>query len=336
MEFIRLKQRFSERSHLIHLGRQVGASLNCSEAEMKRRMKALENLVFYKPDILTREILNNFYDSSDQLLACINESLSVIVRQYIEARLFKRKNYYVRRRGRITRYSLECLVSGLNFLPGPFFARINRRLLYVHVDMRELQDDFIKLQEIIRVLKMKGFVIQSEPSPFYRNIAFHDIFELFVESKYSINYIQEILEKLSVVTYQYSPSDSTAREFSSIFDEKRTALFKKSLFPYLKQRIPSLDNKFQRDFIESLVALNLTEDNGKKAVKELEEQLKKYSYHKAKLNVVEMLCGKEQEKLEISNKLQIGPQGLMVTEKGKTSFLFRNKSSEPPLEETDR
>ena len=142
-------------------------SLSRSEIELKRRKNEIENLLFYKPDLITREILNDFYGSANELLNCINERLLVTVEKYLESRLNHKKNSFVKRSGKLTGRSIRYLTNDQNFLPKPFLIRIKKRLRYIRIDMCTVQEDFIKLQTIKQLLKEKGYIIQNEPNPYY-------------------------------------------------------------------------------------------------------------------------------------------------------------------------
>ena len=191
----------------------IRINVSGSKFDKKRRKEMLEELFFYNPDNITKEIINNFYFHFDLLIDFIDDMIQMILKDYLISMLIKKECKFISKYGKLTRKGKKIIVSEFSFLPPPFLKRLYSRLGLIQIDKTGLQEDYIKLIRIIDIMKEKGHIISNKSKKYYHNIDFNNLLDEYITYKYSEKYLQLVLERLKILPISY---DKTTQKIDKI------------------------------------------------------------------------------------------------------------------------
>lgn len=286
-------------------------NLSRSEFDLSTRYNVLEKLLYYNPDIITKEILYGFYFPFEELVKSIESTLREIIALQLEHLVNKTGKPVINSDGYLYHRARKLILKKLDFLPPPFYRRIKRRIHYLQIDKHTLQDDYLRLEQIISALSDKGYVISQNPKPFYHHIDFQEVLSRYCDRRYTDNFVQSILRDMNVLKMTFQAGSST-ESIRPISQEKRIAQLRKMLFIYIHKHAERLALEKKHEFIGELLRRDVDEHMGKHAIDELAELLNTIPFHEAKERVLAQEYLKILPDKLLSNRYEIGPEGLKL------------------------
>lgn len=299
----------NKRRRLMRIASEISFSLTRNEFELSSRYKGLENLFFHKPDLVTKEIMFNFYFPIDKLFVSIEKSVREIIGFHLGYLTTGKGRSWVRKDGYLSRNARKMILKPLKYLPPPFYRRVRRRLHYLKIDMRLLQDDKNRLELITRSLFDKGCIISDQKIPYYKTIEFKDLLNTYLERRFTENFVQAVLIDLNILKLSFK-GDTAPSELRPISQEKKSALVRKELFVHLNDFAQRLANEKKHDFVQEIISRGIDGQTGKRAIEDLAELLHRYPYKEAKEKVLQLNYIKEHSDRMLSDKYEIGPGGI--------------------------
>ena len=299
----------NKRRRLSKIASAINFSLTRNEFELSSRYKGLENLLFYKPDLIAKEIMFNFYFPVDQLFVSIEKSIREVLGFHLGYMITGKGRSWLKNDGHLARNARKIILKPLGYLPPPFYRRVRERLRYLSADMRLLQDDKNRLELIARSLFDKGCIISDQTIPYYKTITFKNLFTIYLERRFTENFVQAVLVDMNILKLSYK-GDSTQLEYRPISQEKKSALLRKELFVHMNDFAQRLANDKKQDFIQEIVGRGIDGRTGRRAIEDLAELLHRYPYNEAKEKVLQLSYIVEFTDRILSDKYEIGPEGI--------------------------
>ena len=286
-------------------------SLARSEFELNERFSGLERLLFYKPDLVTKEIHFDFYFPFEELLRSIEASIRDVISRHLEYLVTGKGKSCLKDDGTFRWHARRLILKPLRYLPPPSYRRIKKRMKYVAVDLIALQEDRIRIEKITRALFDKGYIISLEQIPYYKTVAFYDLLNHYLDRKYAEDFVQAVLQDMNVIKIQYCGQAPAANAVQPIAQEKRMARIRKMLSQSLNDCVQKLANEKKRDFVQELLNRGIDDANGRKAVRELARLLDQMPFDEAKEKVLSMDFMKRLPDKILSDQYEIGPDGIL-------------------------
>ena len=301
--------KFKTRKSLNNILSGIRINVSRSNFDEKRRKEMLEELFFYNPDNITKEIINNYYFNFELLIDFIDDRIQMILKDYLISMLTKRKCTFISKNGKLTRKGKKIIVSEFNFLPPPFLKRLHSRLGLIQIDKNGLQEDYIRLTRIIDIMKEKGHIISNKSKKYYHNIDFNNLLDEYIIYKYSENYLQLVLERLKILPISYDKTTRKSDKIKPIAEEKEITQLKKNLINYINLCISDLNLTEKKDFVNAIVKNNFTFIEGKKIIFKLSILLNNKDYKEASNQLISAFEEIRDKEFQFG-KIEIGPKGL--------------------------
>jgi len=315
---------FRNKKTLENISSKIYINLSQNEFDKSFRKKMLEELFFYNPDDITKEIIYNFYFQFDMVIDLIENKIQMVIKDYLISRILEKRCRLTKKNGRLTKIGQKFILSEFAFLPPPFLKRLYSRLRYLRLDQKNLQEDYIKLTQIIGMMSEKGYIISNQFKQYYHSIDFDSVLGEYIKYKYSESYLQLILEKLKILPVSYDKKTKKIEEIMPISKEKEIAQLKKNLICYINLCVPLLEPEKKKDFINLMVENNFNVVEAKNLILKLSFLLKGVEYEQAKSHIMSEFKRIKDKKLRFG-KMEIGPKGLFYKDKVGKIYIFKNK-----------
>ncbi len=300
-----------KRRDLEKIASSIRFSLSRSEFELTERFAGLEKLLFYHPDLATKELHFDFYFPIEELLRSIEDSVRTVIARHLEYLVTGKGKSYLRTGGTPRWHARRLILKPLRHLPPPSYGRIKKRLRYIAVDLLALQDDRIRLEKITRALFDKGYIISREPIPYYKTVDFYELLNMYVNRKFAEDFVQAVLVDLKVIRMHFNRQPQAGHSLRPIAQEKRIARVRKVLSQCLNDFAQKLANEKKRNFVQELLDRDIDETSGRRAVRELARLLERMPFEEAKEIVFAMEFMKKLPDKMLSDQYEIGPGGIL-------------------------
>ena len=316
--------RFRDKKTLENISSKIYINLSQNKFDKSFRKKMLEELFLYNPDNITKEIIYNFYFQFDMIIDLIENKIQMVIKDYIISRILEKQCRLTKKNGRLTKKGRNFILSEFSFLPSPFLKRLYSRLRYLRLDQKNLQEDYMKLTQIIGMMSEKGYVISNQFKQYYHSIDFDRVLGEYIKYKYSESYLQLILEKLKILPVSYDKKTKKMEEIIPISKEKKIAQLKKNLIYHINLCVPLLEHDQKKDFINLIVDNNFNFSEAKNLILKLSFLLKSLEYEQAKSHIISEFEQINDKKPRFG-EMEIGPKGLFYKNKLKKIYIFKNK-----------
>ncbi len=308
---------FRNKKALENISSKIYINLSQNKFDKSFRKKMLEELFFYNPDNITKEIIYNFYFQFDKIIDLIENRIQMVIKDYLISRILGKQC-------RLTKKGRNFILSEFVFFPSPFLKRLYSRLRYLRLDQENLQEDYMKLTQIIDMMSEKGYIVSNQFKQYYHSIDFDRILGEYIKYKYSESYLQLILEKLKILPISYDKKTKKMEEILPISKEKEIAQLKKNLIYHINLCVPLLEQEQKKDFINLMVDNNFNVSEAKNLILKLSFLLKGIEYEQAKFYIISEFEQIKDKKLRFG-KMEIGPKGLFYKDKLEKIYIFKNK-----------
>lgn len=303
---------FHDRHTLHTIASHAQLTLSQSEYDSQYRKRAIEELLFYKTDRVTKEVLYDIYGKFSPLMDELERKLQHMVKQEIIMRLQNKRSIFFKKSGYLKWYARRFLIEDMYFLPKPFYKKIQNRLKYLHLNQVAMQDDYRKLHQIVGTLRDKGYVLEGNESALYRFIKIEDIVTAYQELRHHPNYFQKLLEQFDVITPSYCKADHS-NSVHSLSNERKIARLKKSFMNSLNQHTWNLEPEKKREFCHILIEHDMDYRQGVRFIKYLAELLSVKPYQEARDEIIRSAQFRELPD-KTQSQYEINDQGHLTTQ----------------------